>query len=115
MEIQIETNYTPLIVACDDLPDGVQLTRKPVMERRDISSAPLAIGILSFASGVSASLVASWIYDKIKNVNGKPEFVIKINHKEMRQIDLASLTETIEREIEISKGRPKPKNGATEA
>lgn len=104
MEIQIETTYTPLIIAYDDLPDGVQLIRKPVMERRDIATASLAIGILSFASGVSASLVASWIYDKIRNVKEKPEFVIKINQKEVRQVDLTSLTETIEREIEISKG-----------
>lgn len=109
MEIQIETNYTPLIVAYDDLPDGVKLLRKTVMERRDIATASLAIGILSFTSGVSASLVASWIYDNIKNIKEKPEFVIKINHKEVHHFDISSLTETIEREIKISKKLDKTK------
>ncbi len=68
MKIKIETTYIPLILAYDDLPDGVELIRQPVNERRDINYTPVAVGILSFASGVSASLVASWIYEKIKKI-----------------------------------------------
>ena len=68
MELKITTNFIPLILAYDDLPNGVQLIRQPVMERRDISYSSIAVGILSFASGVSASLVASWIYEKIKKL-----------------------------------------------
>ena len=103
MKIKLETTYIPLILAYDDLPDGVELVRQPVMERRDIEYTSVAVGILSFASGVSASLVASWIYEKIKKIKDKPDFLIKINEKEVRQVDLDSLTETIEREIHISK------------
>ncbi len=103
MKIKIETTYIPLILAYDDLPDGVELIRQPVNERRDINYTPVAVGILSFASGVSASLVASWIYEKIKKIKDKPEFLIKINEKEVRQVNLNSLTETFEREIQISK------------
>ena len=103
MQIKIETTYIPLILAYDDLPNGVELIRQPVMERRDINYTSVAVGILSFASGVSASLVASWIYDKVKKIKDKPEFSIKINEKEVRQVDLNSITETIEREIQISK------------
>jgi hypothetical protein len=103
MKIKLETTYIPLILAYDDLPDGVELVRQPVMERRDIEYTSVAVGILSFASGVSASLVASWIYEKIKKIKDKPDFLIKINEKEVRHVDLDSLTETIEREIQISK------------
>lgn len=103
MEIKIETTYIPLILAYDDLPNGVELIRQPLTERRDINYTSVAVGILSFASGVSASLVASWIYEKIKRIKDKPEFMIKINEKEVRQFDLTSITETIEREIKISK------------
>ncbi len=103
MKIKLETTYIPLILAYDDLPDGVELVRQPVMERRDIEYTSVAVGILSFASGVSASLVASWIYEKIKKIKEKPDFLIKINEKEVRHVDLDSLTETIEREIQISK------------
>lgn len=103
MKIKIETNYIPLVLVHDDLPDGVDLTRQTELERRDINYTSVAVGILSFASGVSASLVASWIYEKIKKMKDKPEFWIKINEKEVRQVDLDSLTETIEREIRISK------------
>jgi len=103
MKIKIETTYIPLILAYDDLPNGVELIRQPVMERRDINYTSIAVGILSFASGVSASLVASWIYEKVEKVKDKPEFSIKINEKEVRKVDLTSITETIEREIIISK------------
>ena len=103
MEFKITTNFIPLILAYDDLPDGVELIRQPVMERRDISYESIAVGVLSFASGVSASLVASWIYEKIKKVKEKPDFKIKINEKEIRKFDLKTISETIEKEITISK------------
>ena len=103
MEIRIETTFIPLILAYDDLPVGVTLIRQPVMERRDAGYVAVATGVLTFASGVSAGLIANWIYDKIKRVKDKPEFSIKINEKTLRTIDQKSITETIQREIEISK------------
>ena len=102
MQIKIETTYIPLILAYDDLPEGVDLIRQPVMERRDINYTSVAVGILSFASGVSASLLASWIYEKIIKIKDNPEFLIKINEKEVRQVNLNTLTETIDREIQIT-------------
>ena len=103
MEIRIETTFIPLILAYDDLPVGVTLIRQPVMERRDAGYVAVATGVLTFASGVSAGLIANWIYDKIKRVKDKPEFSIKINETTLRTIDQKSITETIQREIEISK------------
>jgi hypothetical protein len=103
MEIKIETTFIPLLLAYDDLPKGVELIRNPVMERRDADYVAVATGVLMFASGVSASIIAAWIYDKIKNVKDKPQFWMKINEKIVRQIDENSITEIIQREIEISK------------
>jgi len=103
MEIRIETTFIPLILAYNDLPEGVTLIRRPLMERRDADYVAVAKAVLTFANGVSAGLIANWIYDKIKRVKDKPEFSIKINETTLRTIDQKSITETIQREIEISK------------
>jgi hypothetical protein len=63
----------------------------------------IATGILTFASGVSASIIGAWIYDKIRKAKDKPEFSIKINERIVRQIDENSIIEAIQREIDISK------------
>jgi hypothetical protein len=103
MQIRIETTFIPLILAYDDLPEGVTLVRQPMMERRDADYVAVAVGILSFAYSVSADIIAAWIYDKIKRVKDRPELSIKINETVLRTIDEKSITETIQREIEISK------------
>ncbi|MFA6412499.1 MAG: hypothetical protein WCW53_07355 [Syntrophales bacterium] len=104
MEIKIETTFIPLILAYDDFPEGVQIIRhQPAMERRNVDYSALATGILIFASNVSAGILAAWIYDKIKRVKDKPSFLIKINDKTVHQLDEKSITEIIEREIEISR------------
>jgi hypothetical protein len=103
MEVKIETTFIPLVLAYNDLPEGVQIIRRqPEMARRSIDYSDIAIGVLTFSSGVSASIVAAWIYDKIKGVKDKPGFRIKINEKIVRQFDQNSIAEIIEREIEIS-------------
>lgn len=103
MQIKIETTFIPLVLAYDDLPEGVTIIRQPAMETRDANYSAIAEGILTFASSVSASIVAAWIYDKIKRVKDKPEFRIKINEKTVRQMDVNTITEMIKKEIDISK------------
>ena len=100
MEIKIETTFLPLVLAYDDLPDGVELIRVPQMERRDLGLS-IAVGVLSFGSGVAASIIAAWIYDKIKSVKDKPEFKIKISDKEIIKISTEEITRIIEAEIQI--------------
>ena len=101
MEIRIETTFIPLILAYDDLPNGVRIIRQPVVERRNADYLPIATGVLTFASGVAASIIGAWIYDKIKKVKDKPHFWIRINEKIVNQIDENSITEILQREIEI--------------
>lgn len=92
-----------MISAHDDLPAGVTLIPQRAVEARFNGDVSAAIGILTFVSGVSASIIGAWIYDKIKGVKDKPRFWIKINEKIVRQIDENSITEMVQREIEISK------------
>ena len=50
-------------------------------ERRDADYVAVATGVLTFASGVSASIIAAWIYDKIEkskmNVNSGLKLIKK--------------------------------------
>jgi hypothetical protein len=103
MEIRIDTPFIPLIFAYDDLPEGVKLIRQPMEERRDADYVAVATGVLTFVSGVSASIIAAWIYDKIKKVKDEPQFWIKIDKKELRQINENSITEIIETRIKLSR------------
>ncbi len=103
MKIKIETTFIPLISERDDLPAGVRLITQRAIERRSDGDASVAIGILTFLSSVSASIIGAWIYDKIKEVKDKPQFWIKINQKKVQQIDEHSITEMVQREIKISK------------
>jgi len=103
MEITIETTFVPLILAHDDLPVGVKLIHQPAVERRSVDYSAIVTGVLTFSSSVSASIIAAWIYDKIKKVKDKPAFRIKINDKIVQHIDENSITEMIQREIKITK------------
>lgn len=80
MEIKIETSFTPLISACDDLPEGVSLIRQRAIEKRYLGDVS-AIVVLSLLSGVPASMIGNWIYYKIKKVKDKPQFWIKIKKR----------------------------------
>ncbi len=103
MEIKIETTFLPLILAYDDLPDGVELIRIPQIEKRDLGYESVAVGVLSFGSGVAASIIAAWIYDKIKRVTDRPEFKLKISGKEIIKMSAEEITKIIETEIQIQK------------
>ncbi len=103
MNIEIETNFIPLVLAYDDFPEGVRLVRQPFIERRGLDYESIAKGILTFSSGIAASVIASWIYEKIKRVKDDKRFFLKINNKIVRKITKEGISETIEREINITK------------
>jgi hypothetical protein len=103
MKIKIETSFTPLISACNDLPAGVTLISQQAIEARYHGDESVATVVLTFGSGVLASVIGAWIYDKIKKVKDNRKFWIKINEKIARQIDEHSITEMVQREIEVSR------------
>lgn len=101
MEIEIETNFIPLILAYEDMPPGV--TKKIILcsEMRNGISEGIAIAIFSFGTGVTASLFASWIYDKLKK-HKDHKIYLKINRKEIT-IDKTDIIRVIEEITEIKK------------
>ena len=99
MEIEIETNFIPMILADEDLPNGVTKRVIPRIEKRDFSE-PVASAIFILASGVTAKVLGSWIYDKL--VKHKERTYLKIDRKEVT-IDKANIIRIIEEKIEIKK------------
>jgi hypothetical protein len=104
MEIKIETNYIPLLRAYDDYPEGFDLKLLPSIEHRDAGFSDIVAGLFSFSVGVSGSILASWIYDKLKRVKtNRDKLILKINEKEVQNITKDEITKIVEREIEIYK------------
>lgn len=103
MNIEIETNFIPLLLVYNDLPDGITKRIIPSVERRDIFSEPTAVAIFTIAAGAVGGTVAnvfgSWIYDKIKN---KHQAKIKINRREVT-IEKSEIIKVLSEEIEIEK------------
>ena len=94
-EIKIETDFVPLTIY-QDLPQGISKIGNK-SEKRDLSGGGFAVVVFGFAYSVSAGVLGSWIYDKIKN---KPNTIIRINNKETT-IDKFGIIRVIEKEIEI--------------
>lgn len=96
-EIQIKTDFVPLTIF-QDLPQGISKIGN-THEKRDLGVGGLVSVVFGFASGVSASVLGAWIYDKLRNA---PKSIIKINNKETN-IDKSGIIKIIESEIEIQK------------
>ncbi len=99
MEIKIETNFIPLILAYDP-PDGITKRVIPTLERRDGISESIASAVFIIGSGALAQILGAWIYDKLKQ--HKDRAYIKIEHEEVT-IDEANIIRVIKSKIEIKK------------
>ncbi len=101
MNIEIETNFTPLFTAYNDLPNGITKRIISSLEKRDIFSESVTTAIFTISSGVVAGTIAnvfgSWIYEKIKN---KSQAKIKINRREVT-ITKSDIIKVLSEEIEI--------------
>jgi hypothetical protein len=101
IEIEIETNYIPLIkMPYDDFPEGVTKRDISPIEVRGLSPESVATAIFAFTTGVTGKVLASWIYDKLKK--HKDKAYLKIDRKEVT-IDEANIIRIIEEKIEIKK------------
>lgn len=104
MEIKIETNYIPLLRAYDDYPEGFNLKLLPSIERRDAWVTDIVTGLFTFSVSISGSILASWIYDKLKRVKtNRDKLYLKINEKEVQNFTKDEIKKIVEREIEIHK------------
>lgn len=83
MEIEIETVDYKLVSDLDsqtEIPGGTVIASKSEMIRRVEADSHLIELIITFSGGVSTSLIANWIYDKLKDRASR----IQINRKEVK-------------------------------
>ena len=97
--INIETTFIPL--AFLDPPEGVTKVSCHADGKRDAGAEPVAQVIYTLLLGVPAGVLSAWIYDKIRGVKDKPEFRLRINHKEVTEISEDSIRRVIEDKIEV--------------
>jgi len=109
MEIEIQTHDRSLVfdvlekksVSLNDeveIPGNAKISYKGSLVLKSVGIPETVNFVLTFSSGVVASVVANWIYDKFKNKTEK----IKINRREIN-LDKNEITKIIEESIEIKK------------
>jgi hypothetical protein len=82
-----------------EIPGGVTLTMRPMMERKAYG-IPKAIEIvLSVTGGMAVNLASSYIYDKLKKHHGE-NLSMTVNSREVH-FDKEDIIKVIEEEIKI--------------
>lgn len=102
MEIRVETKHFPLLFMLkNDAPEGVTVNVRPVIASRSLDSQELAVAVVSVAAGVPVSLLANWLFEKLKK--GKEHTKIRIRRKEIR-CEKGEIVRILEEEMEIEQG-----------
>jgi hypothetical protein len=98
MNIEIETNYLPLINDTENHPKEIidKVIRR--VQVRGIFNEPVAYAVFVIATGATANVLGAWLYNKLKK--HKKMSYIKINRKEVI-IDKGELVKVIQEQIEI--------------
>jgi hypothetical protein len=101
MKIEIETADYRLASDFDsqtEIPGGAVIASKSEMIRRMEVDSHLIELVITFSSGVSTSLIATWIYDKLKGRASR----VRINRKEVK-FDKGQIEKILIEEIEKGK------------
>lgn len=81
-----------------ETPNGISPKIPPITIKKNFGAEDIAISIvISFAAGIPASIVAAWLYDKLKHGRSRQ---ISINHREI-YLDKGQITKIIEDSINI--------------
>jgi hypothetical protein len=82
MRITVETKHVPTVFDLKrDPPEGVEVRAPPVVLGRSLDSQELLVAVVSVAAGVPASLIANWLFEKLKK--GKEHTKVRIRRKEI--------------------------------
>ena len=104
MEIRVETEFIPLVFELQqDAPEGVSVKVLPFEMRRHWGGHDVALAFINFAGGVSASLVAAWLFEKLKK--GKEHTKISVGGKEIKHETLVELVRVLEEILEVEDGQ----------
>jgi len=99
MNIEVTlSNKKDVFLLNHDTPSGVSFNLPVISSNKDMSAADIAVTIvINIATGVPASLVAAWLYDKLKQ--GRSD-QISINRRVINLSD-GKVTQIIEESINI--------------
>jgi hypothetical protein len=98
MDIEITFSNNKDALLLNDAPKGVSVMVPPLEFQKDYGAEDIAVSvIISVATGVPASLVAAWLYDKLKYHRSRQ---ISIDRREIH-ISKGELTKIIEETIKI--------------
>ena len=96
--ITITTRFPPVaFILQESAPDGVTVSFGPIIERRDFGTQELISISIGFAAGIPSSMIASWLYDKLK---GKQTTKIRIHRTEIDCCD-GDLRRIVEETISV--------------
>jgi len=98
--IEIITKDVPLAFSLKkDVPKGIEVSFPPIRESFSPDFTAVVTITISFASGVASKIIASWLYDKLKNSRSNQ---ITINRREII-ISEGEITKIIEERIQQRK------------
>jgi len=98
MEIEMTfSNNKDALHLKNDVPSGISLIMPDIVITKGFGSETAVTIVISVATGIPASLVAAWLYDKLKHHRSNK---ISINRKELH-VSEGEITKIIEETIRI--------------
>lgn len=98
MEIEMTlSNNKDALLLKNDVPSGISLIMPDIVITKGLGSETAVSIIISVATGIPTSLVAAWLYDKLKHHRSSK---ICINRKEIH-VSEGEITKVIEETVKI--------------
>lgn len=91
------SNQKDALLLKNDVPPGISLTMPDIIIRKDFGTDIAVSVVVGVATGIPSSLVAAWLYDKLKHHRSRQ---ICINRREVH-ISEGEITKIIEETVKI--------------
>jgi H+/gluconate symporter-like permease len=92
------SNQKDALLLKNEVPPGISLTVPDIIIRKDFGTDIAVSIVIGVATGIPSSLVAAWLYDKLKHHRSRQ---ICINRREVH-ISEGEITKVIEETTKIS-------------
>ena len=92
------SNQKDALLLNNDVPKGISLIMPDIVIKKDFGAPDIAVSIVvGVATGIPSSLVAAWLYDKLKHHRSRQ---ISINRREVH-ISEGEIIKVIEETIKV--------------
>ncbi len=96
IEIRFSNNRDAFLLS--DATEGISVVKPPITFTKGYEAEEIAVSVIvNIAAGIPVSLIAPWLYNKLKNCRSSK---ISINRREI-QISEGAITNIIEEDIKI--------------